>query len=166
MRRRDHEAIARAAFELFLERIGDLAWPAHHRVVNAPKGNLDGPRLDYMLATNDQLGKAESFRPLIIAYKSGSPVRLDDVSDVLDGVENAQLAGWAGRPRSIILNDPRAIEALPRELRDKTVVTFCTCPNEASAAFIADLLLKAGYRNVRVLTGGTDALDALTGKAA
>jgi len=69
-------------------------------------------------------------------------------------------------PRSIILDDPRAIEALPRELRNKTVVTFCTCPNEASAAFIADLLLKAGYRNVRVLTGGTDALDALTGKAA
>src|SRR5204862_2926803 len=50
--------------------------------VNAPKGNLDGPRLDYMLATNDQLAKADSFRPLIIAYKNGAPVRLDDVSDV------------------------------------------------------------------------------------
>src|SRR5207253_5667038 len=35
--------------------------------VNAPKGNLDGPRLDYMLATNDQLAKADSFLPLIIA---------------------------------------------------------------------------------------------------
>src|SRR5207253_10961378 len=68
--------------------------------VNAPKGNLDGPRLDYMLATNDQLGKADSFRPLIIAYKSGAAVRLDEVSEVQDGVENAQLAGWAGEGAS------------------------------------------------------------------
>jgi membrane protein DedA with SNARE-associated domain/rhodanese-related sulfurtransferase len=64
-------------------------------------------------------------------------------------------------PRSIVLEDPAAIASLPPELRSKTVVTFCTCPNEASAAFIADLLMKAGYRNVRVLTGGSAAIDAL-----
>src|SRR5881227_4018472 len=75
--------------------------------VNQPKGNLDGPRRDYMLATNDQLARADSFRPLIIAYKNGAPVRLDDVSDVQDGVENAQLAGWANRDRAIILNVQR-----------------------------------------------------------
>ena len=75
--------------------------------VNAPKGNLDGPRLDYMLATNDQLGKAETFRPLIVAYKNGAPVRLDQVATVIDGVENAQLAGWSGPQRAIILNVQR-----------------------------------------------------------
>jgi multidrug efflux pump len=75
--------------------------------VNQPKGNLDGPRRDYMLATNDQLARAESFRPLIIAYKSGAPVRLDEVGDVIDGVENAQLAGWSNRERAIILNVQR-----------------------------------------------------------
>ncbi|TMA37565.1 MAG: acriflavine resistance protein B, partial [Deltaproteobacteria bacterium] len=75
--------------------------------VNQPKGNLDGPRRDYMLATNDQLARAESFRPLIIAYKGGAPVRLDEVGDVIDGVENAQLAGWANRDRAIILNVQR-----------------------------------------------------------
>ena len=36
-----------------------------------------------------------AFRPLVIAYKNGAPVRLRDVADVVDGVENAQLAGWA-----------------------------------------------------------------------
>jgi len=68
-------------------------------------------------------------------------------------------------PRSIVLQDPGAIESLPQGLRAKTVVTFCTCPNEASAAFVADLLLKTGYRNVRVLTGGDDALALLAGLA-
>src|SRR6185503_7917797 len=50
--------------------------------VNQPKGNLDGPRQDFMLATNDQLGKAASFRPLIIAFKNGAPVQLESVADV------------------------------------------------------------------------------------
>ncbi len=64
--------------------------------VNQPKGNLDGERQDWALATNDQLANAASFQPLIIAYKSGSPVRLRDVANVIDGVENSQLAGWSG----------------------------------------------------------------------
>jgi multidrug efflux pump len=64
--------------------------------VNQPKGNLDGARQDWAIATNDQLANAASFRPLIIAYKNGAPVRLADISTVIDGVENAQLAGWAG----------------------------------------------------------------------
>ncbi|HEY2029537.1 MAG TPA: efflux RND transporter permease subunit [Myxococcales bacterium] len=75
--------------------------------VNQPKGNLDGPRLDYALATNDQLAKAESFRPMIVAYKNGAPIRLDNVADVEDGVENDQLAGWSGNDRAIILNVQR-----------------------------------------------------------
>jgi multidrug efflux pump len=75
--------------------------------VNQPKGNLDGPRQDYTLATDDQLFKAESFRPLVLAYKNGGAVRLDDVSDVVDGVENNQLAGWANGKRAIILNVQR-----------------------------------------------------------
>src|SRR5205807_1878913 len=53
-------------------------------------------RQDWALATNDQLASAASFRPLIIAYKNGAPVRLSEVATVIDGVENAQLAGWAG----------------------------------------------------------------------
>ena len=75
--------------------------------VNQPKGNLDGPRQDYAIATNDQLYKAESFRPLVIAYKNGAPVRLSDIADTEDGVENAQLAGWANDQRAIILNVQR-----------------------------------------------------------
>ncbi len=75
--------------------------------VNQPKGNLDGPRQDFLLSTNDQLAEAASFRPLVIAYKNGAPVRLEEVADVNQGVENNQLAGWANRDRAIILNVQR-----------------------------------------------------------
>jgi multidrug efflux pump len=72
--------------------------------VNQPKGNIDGARQHYELATNDQLFRAQGFKPLVIAYSHGSPVRLIDVARVVDGVENDQLAGWANERRSIILN--------------------------------------------------------------
>jgi multidrug efflux pump len=75
--------------------------------INQPKGNIDGPRQDYALQTNDQLYKADGFKPLVIAYANGSPVRLGDVADVIDGVENQQLAGWASDKRAIILNVQR-----------------------------------------------------------
>ncbi len=75
--------------------------------INQPKGNIDGPRQDYALATNDQIYKADGFKPLVIAYSNGSPVRLSDVAHVVDGVENAQLAGWHDDKRAIILNVQR-----------------------------------------------------------
>ncbi|HEX3062728.1 MAG TPA: VTT domain-containing protein [Usitatibacter sp.] len=64
-------------------------------------------------------------------------------------------------PHSILVEDEEAIDVLPPELRAKIVITFCTCPNEASAALYAERLLRAGYERVRVLTGGKDALAIL-----
>ncbi len=75
--------------------------------VNQPKGNLDGPRQDYTLDTNDQLFSAAHYRGLVVAYRNGAPLRLQDVADVVDGVENDELAGWAGDRRAIILNVQR-----------------------------------------------------------
>jgi multidrug efflux pump len=75
--------------------------------INQPKGNIDGRRQDYTLATNDQLYKAAGFKSLVIAYANGSPVRLEDIATSVDGVENAQLAGWDGDRRAIILNVQR-----------------------------------------------------------
>jgi multidrug efflux pump len=75
--------------------------------INQPKGNIDGARQDYTLATNDQLFKAEGFKSLVIAYANGSPVRLLDVASAVDSVENSQLAGWANSKRAIILNVQR-----------------------------------------------------------
>lgn len=64
-------------------------------------------------------------------------------------------------PRSIVLEDRNALDVLPRG-KDQTIVTFCTCPNEASAALLAEQLIKAGFGRVRVLTGGVEAIALLS----
>jgi hydrophobe/amphiphile efflux-1 (HAE1) family protein len=87
--------------------------------VNQPKGTLDGARQGYTLATNDQLTEASAFRPLVIAYKNGAAVRLMDVAKVVDGVENAELAGWADEKRAIILNVQRQPGANVIEVADR-----------------------------------------------
>jgi len=74
---------------------------------NQPKGSIDGSRQNYALATNDQLFGAKAVAPTILAYKTGSPIRVSQIADVVDGVENAQLAGWSQGQRAIILNVQR-----------------------------------------------------------
>jgi membrane protein DedA with SNARE-associated domain/rhodanese-related sulfurtransferase len=64
-------------------------------------------------------------------------------------------------PNAVVFRGESVARLLPAELRDHIIVTFCTCPNEASAAWLADELLKAGFTRVRVLTGGSDALGLL-----
>src|SRR5499427_8822186 len=64
--------------------------------VNAPKGNFDGPRQSYAIGANDQIFTAAEYNNVIIAYKNGTPVRLKDIGEVVDNVENVRLAGWVG----------------------------------------------------------------------
>jgi membrane protein DedA with SNARE-associated domain/rhodanese-related sulfurtransferase len=64
-------------------------------------------------------------------------------------------------PGAVHYDEGDLLAVLPTDARSRTVVTFCTCPNEASAALLADRLLKSGYRRVRVLTGGEEALALL-----
>src|SRR6202007_3018376 len=60
---------------------------------NSPKGIIeDGSRL-YQIYTNDQANRAADYRPLIIAYRDGNPVRLSDVGEVQDSVENIRTQG-------------------------------------------------------------------------
>ncbi len=71
--------------------------------VDLPKGSLSGPRQTHTIAADDQLFRAEGFRPLVIAYRNGAPVRLGDVADVRDSVENTRIAGWADGRRAVLM---------------------------------------------------------------
>jgi hydrophobe/amphiphile efflux-1 (HAE1) family protein len=68
--------------------------------VNAPKGSFDGSSQAFTIGSNDQILTAADFKPLILAYRNGAPVRLQDVAEVVDGVENSQLAAWLATPKN------------------------------------------------------------------
>jgi multidrug efflux pump len=87
--------------------------------VHQPAGNIDGPRQNYTLATNDQLTSAEGFRSIVLAYRGGAPIRLREVATVVDAAENAQLAGWADGQRAVILNVQRQPGANIIEVTDR-----------------------------------------------
>jgi multidrug efflux pump len=102
------DPVALAGRGLTLEDVRTILTQAN---VNQPKGNLDGPRQNYTIAANDQLTEAKGYAPLIVAYRDGAAVRLGDVAKVVDGVENDELAGWAGDQRgarrAVIVNVQR-----------------------------------------------------------
>ena len=71
--------------------------------VSGPKGSLDGSQQSYIIAANDQIAAAEAYKPIIIAYRNGSPVTIGDVAVIVDGLENDRTGGWyQGTPAVII----------------------------------------------------------------
>jgi multidrug efflux pump subunit AcrB len=89
-----------AAYGLSLE---DVRTAVLRTNVNQPKGSFDGPAQSYTVRANDQLNAADAYKPLIIAYRKGNPVRLSDVGTAIDGVENAKTAAWyMGKPAVIL----------------------------------------------------------------
>ena len=75
--------------------------------VDQAKGTLNGPRQQFTIQDNDQLLTSDAYRPLIVAYKNGGPVRLSDVADVIDGAENNMQAAWMNTKPAVILNIQR-----------------------------------------------------------
>ncbi len=73
--------------------------------VNSPKGEIQGNVTNYTISANDQMKHAEQYRPLIVATnpKTGAYVRLSDVADVQDSVEDAHIYGVSNGKRSVIV---------------------------------------------------------------
>ena len=71
---------------------------------NRPKGVLEDSTRHWQIAANDQMMRAADYRPLIVAWRDGAPVRLGDVASVSDSVQDLRNAGLAdGRPAVLIL---------------------------------------------------------------
>ena len=93
--------------------------------VNLPTGILWGPHRAYTVQATGQLQDASAFRPLVIAYRNGAPVRLQDVGQVLDDVQDNKSAAWYNGNRSIVLAVQRQPGANTVEVagRVRTVMT-------------------------------------------
>jgi len=70
---------------------------------NVPVGTLYGPDRAFTLQATGQLNDAAAYRPLIVTYRNGSPVRLGDLGRVIDGVQTDKVAAWYNGTRGIIL---------------------------------------------------------------
>ena len=75
--------------------------------VNQAKGSFDGPQQSYQIGANDQLLSSADYSPLVVAYRNGAPVKLTDVADVVDDVENVRQAAWMNTTPAVILNIQR-----------------------------------------------------------
>ena len=109
---------------------------------NRPKGQLaDGTRT-WEIKTNDQLYKAEEYKPLIVTYRSGAAVRLSDVADVQDSVEDIRNAGFVnGKPAVpvIIFRQPGAniIETVDR-IREMLPQLEASIPGAVKLSVVMD----------------------------
>ena len=75
--------------------------------VNQAKGNFDGPHQSYQIGATDQLLSSKDYAALVIAYKNGAPVKLTDVANVEDDVENVRQAAWMNQTPAVIVNIQR-----------------------------------------------------------
>jgi len=71
--------------------------------VNLPTGTLYGTHQMFNVQATGQLQNAAAFRPLIVAYRNGSPVRLEELGRVIDSVQTDKVASWYNDERAVIL---------------------------------------------------------------
>jgi multidrug efflux pump len=107
---------ALAAYGLSLD---DVRTAISNANTNQAKGSFDGPTRASTIDANDQLKSADEYKSMIIAYRNGSPVRLTDVADIVDGAENTRLAAWANQQPAIIVNIQRQPGANVIEVVDR-----------------------------------------------
>ncbi len=71
--------------------------------VNKPTGTLYGPHQAVNVQSTGQLMDAAAYRPLVVAYRNGSPVRLQELGRVIDGVQTDKVASWFNDDRAVVL---------------------------------------------------------------
>ena len=68
--------------------------------VNLPTGTINGPQRAFTLQASGQLTSAAQYKPLVVAYRKGSPVRLEELGDIVDSVEDDKTASWYSNKES------------------------------------------------------------------
>jgi multidrug efflux pump len=75
--------------------------------VAGPKGALDGAHQSYTIAANDQITAADTYKDIVVAFRNGAPVKIGDVADVVDGLENTKVGAWYRGQPSIVIDVQR-----------------------------------------------------------
>src|SRR4029077_20814097 len=83
--------------------IDEVATAIGSQNVSLPTGTLWGPSKASTIKANGQLQNAAEFRQMVVAYRNGAPVHLDELGQVLDDVENNKVASWYNGDRAVVL---------------------------------------------------------------
>ena len=135
--------------------IDDLRTTLGNANVNTPKGNFDGAMRAYTINANDQIRNASDYRSLIVAYKNGSPVRLSDVGNVVDGAQNDKLGAWMNETPAIILNIQRQpganVISVVQGIKDLLPQLQATLPAAIDLNILTDrtVTIRASVRDVQ-----------------
>jgi len=89
-----------AAYGIGIDEVASAIQSAN---VNMPTGTLYGKDKAFNVVANGQLFNAEAFRPVVVTYRNGSPVRLQDIGEVIDSVQTDKVASWYNNTRAVIL---------------------------------------------------------------
>jgi HAE1 family hydrophobic/amphiphilic exporter-1 len=83
--------------------ISEVADAVKNQNVNLPTGTLYGPHQAFTVQATGQLTTASAYRPIIVVYRKGQPVRLSDLGQSLNSVSNDKVASWFNNSRAIVL---------------------------------------------------------------
>jgi HAE1 family hydrophobic/amphiphilic exporter-1 len=105
--------------------IDEVVGAVQKQNVNLPTGTLWGPHKAVTIQASGQLTEAKAYRPLIVAYRGGAPVRLEQIGRVIDSVENDKIASWYNETPAIVLaiqrqpgtNTIRVVDAIKEVLQ-------------------------------------------------
>jgi multidrug efflux pump len=144
---------ALAAYGLNLD---DLRTTINVANQNGPKGTLDGPAQAYTINTNDQVKSADEYGNIIVAYRNGSPVRMQDVATLVSGAENTKLGGWMNNTPALILNVQRQPGAnvvdVVNRIHDLLPTLQASLPPGVDVAILTDrtTTIRASIRDVEM----------------
>src|SRR5437667_3119347 len=94
------DPVAAAARNISLDDIRNVVAKANS---NSPIGTLVGPRQNVTLTASAAMPRAEEYRKVVVAYRNGVPVKLEEIARVVNSVENDKVASWFNDRRSVVL---------------------------------------------------------------
>ena len=95
--------------------------------VDLPVGTLNAPTRAYTLVSDGQLVNGEAFQSLVVTYRNGAPVRIQDIGKAIDSVENTRIASWFKGSKAVILGVQRQPGANVVEVVDAIKEILPTC---------------------------------------
>jgi HAE1 family hydrophobic/amphiphilic exporter-1 len=102
------DPVAAAARNISLEDVRSVVSKTNS---NTPVGTLNGPKQSVTLTASAAMTKAEEYRKVVVAYRNGAPVYLEEIARVIDSVENDKVASWFNDNRAIVLAIQRQPDA-------------------------------------------------------